>query len=612
MPIFEITSPSGKRYEITAPEGATKLQAMEYAKRQFSEQENSIKEHSNPVINSARNNGFLKGYMDQASGIAQILSRLSPDSRTPEMVLSGMPSASESIDSAISNEEEAYSGPDGIDWARMAGNLFNPVGLIGGAAAIPKGVVTKIAAGSALGAAEGGAMPVSGEGDFATKKGYQVSTGAAIGGMVPSAVASVRGAWDLKKYLTRPFSESGRLKDLQELFVGLAGESRDRLVSLLDNAKTYNASSKPTAGQAIAEGSLLHGDDVGGAIVRLEKDLSRKGVTGDKLKSIYAGQERARKGAIDGVIDSTDEGLNAAKAFREAETVPLYDAVKASNAKVRTEHVVATINRIIKENKNQDNITAPLNDILTKLHVDDALDTNPGNLYSLSKHIKGLIARKTPGGQNEFDVSALSVVKKKLDDSIGRAEPLYKEVQGRYKELSRPINQIQVIRELGDALKNSAEQESATPFLNAIKNSPRTIKKSTGFPRYEKLDQVLNGEQIRIVNNTKKELVRQAKANKMSAHTEGVFNELKEGIEPNLPNLLSRPALIANAVLKRIGKDMGPAYERLASDIVSDPKKLADILRKPKTSRQRKMVAELLERQAAMIPARDLSLEIGD
>ncbi len=51
MPVFEITSPDGKKYDITAPDGATKEQALEYAKQQFSKQE--------PVRNEQKSYGEL-------------------------------------------------------------------------------------------------------------------------------------------------------------------------------------------------------------------------------------------------------------------------------------------------------------------------------------------------------------------------------------------------------------------------------------------------------------------------------------------------------------------------------------------------------------------------
>src|SRR5262249_37575430 len=39
MPDFEVTSPDGKKYRVTAPEGATQEQALQYAQSQFSQKE---------------------------------------------------------------------------------------------------------------------------------------------------------------------------------------------------------------------------------------------------------------------------------------------------------------------------------------------------------------------------------------------------------------------------------------------------------------------------------------------------------------------------------------------------------------------------------------------
>ena len=38
MPAFEITAPDGKVYQVTAPEGATQEQVLEYAKNNYAAQ----------------------------------------------------------------------------------------------------------------------------------------------------------------------------------------------------------------------------------------------------------------------------------------------------------------------------------------------------------------------------------------------------------------------------------------------------------------------------------------------------------------------------------------------------------------------------------------------
>jgi len=169
-----------------------------------------------PAFNTARKSGFVKGYLDQAAGIAQIADKLkSGDTRKLELVTAGItgdPKALNikdlNIDDAIKKEEVEYqiarkeSGDTGIDWARMAGNVLNPVS-IGAMASLPASAATlpaKLAASSGTGAVSLGTMPVT-EGDFAKSKATQVAVGAAFGPVVTAAMVPIRGAFDLAKYL---------------------------------------------------------------------------------------------------------------------------------------------------------------------------------------------------------------------------------------------------------------------------------------------------------------------------------------------------------------------------------------------------------------------------
>lgn len=578
-----------------------------------------------PLFQSARESGFLKGYLDQAAGIAQLVSRLAPDSRPPEIVLDKalsekIPPTAKRIDDFISREEVEYQkarkerGEEGIDWARLGGGIVNPVSLgtmrLSTAATIPK----RILAGGGYGAATAMSMPVSDkDANFALTKAAQAGIGGTIGMAVPSAAEAVKGAWNLKRYLTRPFSDAGRMKDLQDMYIKLAGEAKDDLIQALNNTKTYVFGNKPTSGQSIAGFSLKEGVNVGGSIVRLEQDLAKKSATGDPLKTVLDKQVQRRASALASAIDASDQGLKNAENLRTAITRPLYDSVKTSSRMVKTEPVVARIQSLIKENSKQDSIAVPLRKLLRSIYTTTdqgpKLERNPGTLYSMSKNIRDMMNKKTPGGQNEYDVMALSQIKKLLDKQIASAEPNYKEAQKLFKEYSEPINQIKVMRTLGGALKSAVEKERPTPFLNAIKDAPKTLKKSTGFARYEKLEDVLNKDQIRIVDNVKKELLRQSKAKEMAAGTESTYGFLKEGIEPQLPNMLSRPALLTNAVLRTIGKDMGPKYEKLAVKLQENPELLAELMRRGTDDTERKLAYELLTTLAATAPIRTLATE---
>ena len=599
---------------------------------------------NNPVFEEARKNGFLKGYLDQAAGVAQVLEKFKqPDIERKKREVQGFGNPEVfDMDEFIAREETIYqrgrkeAGLTGFDWARLAGNIVSPVS-IATAKGMPlkstAGFLSKAAASGTTGAVAGLAQPVlSTDGDFKSQKALQGSLGLGVGVIAQPVISAMKGTWDFSKYIGRPFSESGRMKDVAELYVKLAGQSKDKLIKALNSANTLIPSNKPTVGQAIAQGNLkmrnaahltaeemIEGvksgrfvdeglpENFGGAIVKLEKELAKRGTTGDELKTVLTQQAARRSSALKNIVSSSDEALKSAIQKRTAETAPLYKAVETSNKLVRTGDVLKKVRVTIERNINEDAVTIPLRKILGKLKQDDLLETNPQNLYSLSKDIKRMIESKTPGGSNEFNVKVLSEVKQSLDKQIGKAEPAFAKAQHLFKQHSKPINQIMVSREFGNALENSLKEERALPFVNAMDNAVKTLKKSTGFARYKKLDDVMTPKQVAVLKKIKEELIRDEKSKKLATGVGTQIKQLSEGIEISLPNMLSRPVMFTNAVLRQISKDMSPAYERLAIKIQKDPKLLAEILRKSEKSKERQMIVELLTRYSAMLPAQELS-----
>lgn len=586
--------------------------------------ENTIQPSNVPIFNTARESGFLKGYMDQAAGIAQMVERF----RTPttaEYQLKEAGIKKPTVDEFIAREEAAYQnkrqedGDTGVDWARMAGNIANPISVGTAQTIVPKvgaSILKKVALGSAAGGVALGTHPVNGNPEnFGREKASQIAVGATVGGAIPVAVIPLRGAYDLVKYLARPFSEAGQLADLKKMYLALAGESREKIVQSLEAATTHVKGNKPTSGQAIAEGTTVLGADglpvnFGGGIVKMEQELSKKVATGDALKTIYGQQAARRSDAINNLIDSGEDALTTAINARTMATKPYYDIVENSTKKVDVAPVLNILKKLRIINKNEKSITTPVAEIEQALLPNGAVETSPQALHSLSKHISNLMSKKTPGGTNEFDVKALNDIKKALDAQIERAEPAYKMARKLHADYSVPVNQINVTRELGGALENAVKEESPRQFLNAIDNAAKTLKKSTGFPRYQKLDDVLNPQQMKTVGEVKNELIRQAKERNMAAKTESVLKAMKGEIEPSLPNMLSRPMMLANAVLKRIGTEMSPKYEALAIKITQDPSALAKLLKLPQDNPQRQMAVELMSRFSAMVPSQGIAPEV--
>ena len=106
---------------------------------------------------------------------------------------------------------------------------------------------------------------------------------------------------------------------------------------------------------------------------------------------------------------------------------------------------------------------------------------------------------------------------------------------------------------------------------------------------------------IRIIQKVAGELERNLKGKQMiSSDTmkgaaEKVLPKLEKGIEPTIPNLLSRPALVANAILRQISKTRTAEYNRIATELMQNPQKLAELLQGPPESATTKVAKQIYQ-----------------
>lgn len=150
--------------------------------------------------------GFGKGLRDPIDGGAQLLTNLLPGGvvqagnnlnnwlADKTGLVGRLPEGG--VDQQVRQQESAYQaqrGPDaGVDWARIGGNVFNPVNLAL-ASKLPAAASTmwRIGVGALGGAASAAMNPVTQEGGFAGNKMQQVGIGAAGGALVPALTAGI-------------------------------------------------------------------------------------------------------------------------------------------------------------------------------------------------------------------------------------------------------------------------------------------------------------------------------------------------------------------------------------------------------------------------------------
>lgn len=551
--------------------------------------------------------GLGKGLRDPLDAAAQMLYNAAPESvrksgdklnnwiAEKTGLLEPIPEGG--FNEQLRQQEEAYQGQraaegdTGVDIDRIGGNVVSTAvpGMAAARAAAPASAAGRIAMGAGTGAGYGVLTPTQDE-SFWPTKAKQAGVGAMFGGAIPAATGLAGKGMDAL-YGSRQWPLTfGTERNANKFVREQAGPEREKIIAGLQKAREIVPGNRPTAGQAIAQ-STSPGDDFGGQFIRMERDLAKAPVSGSKLKNIYAQQGAGREKVIN-AIAGTDQDMAKAVAARKAATSPLYKAVETSQARVNSKPVLDKIDDILAKNKNESSITVPLSSLREKLTT-DGLETNPQNLYSLSKEIKTMMGKISPGGQKEFNVGVLDDIKTALDKQIGKSERAFRVAQAQYRRKSKPINRMQVGQELKKSLVNPAEQERATTFLNAMTNAPRTMKRATGFNRYDKLGDVLTPQQAKSVKEVSDELINQARAKTSATGTESILSELPGAVTLSLPRVLSRPVVITNHVIRMIGKDKSPEYKAMLTDIMSDPKSLEKALKLPSESAKARMAKDI-------------------
>lgn len=156
--------------------------------------------------------------------------------------------------------------------------------------------------------------------------------------------------------------------------------------------------------------------------------------------------------------------------------------------------------------------------------------------------------------KNAFIKKELQGIKMDLIDSV----PLYKQADIKFREMSRPINQM----EIGEYLVSprtgispiKGDAEGVTKFVNATENARLTIKNSLGEPRYKTLEEALDPAQQQILAKVRGEINRDsiiaAKGKKGYGRMAEVLESALDPIE--LPGMLSSKMMIIRNIMARL------------------------------------------------------------
>lgn len=421
----------------------------------------------------------------------------------------------------------------------------------------------------------------------------------AAGGVVEGATYETGGrlaAPALNYLVQKGVNVAGKVMDLGQLPNQLAAKTARESLATPEQVAAARAAlqapgaEKLTAQQALAQGGLISPS----AQATIEKTIKKTGAV-DTRATIEAAQEASRKSTIKNITPDLQTAVNA----RRAASKPLYEA--ADKAVVQIDDALAdVISRMPEGTLAQAAQIAKMEGrpfIMGKTAPAKMVET--GVLDASGKPVM----REVPGQTAEITGESMHYIKralsdiafgptattgagrdtqlaarKLLDDYVKVFEtkvPEYGQARQVFSELSAPVNQAQVLKEMLSVLEKPGGGERIGPFLNVLGRGEEAMLKRAGGrggARFESLSEVLTPEQIAKVRDVARQLETQTEVGKQISAGQQRATELIKDELPNyrLPNIFNVFATTANKVLDTLGVRVGKkTMEKLAEASLS-------------------------------------------
>jgi hypothetical protein len=330
-----------------------------------------------------------------------------------------------------------------------------------------------------------------------------------------------------------------------------------------------------TAQQALAQGKVV----APGAQAVIQKTISKTSPAVQSAKELA--DETARMSTIKQITPDLDAAVKvrkvASKPLYEAADkaiVPIDDDVAAVLARMPEGTLAAAANIAKMEGRPfiMGKTTAP---VMQPTGVLDAAGNPvmrevPGNTAELTGESMHYIRRAlsdiaygspAAGVGRDTQIAARGL----LDDYLKVFEskvPEYGQARAIYSDLSAPVNQAQVLKEMASVLEKPGGGERVGPFLNVLGRGETAMLKRAGgkgAPRYEALSEVLTPEQLQSVRTVADQLSAEASIGKQISAGQELATKLLKDELPNyrLPNIFNVIATTANKVLDTLGVKVG-------------------------------------------------------
>lgn len=481
--------------------------------------------------------------------------------------------------------EEARSqlGSEGVDFWKLGGTVASPAVLAAMKVPTAGTVLRRAGQGAAVGAAFGAASPVTDESDYWMKKLGQVGTGTVIGGLIPPAIDATRKTYQIGRNIVDPLLPGGSERGAARIIAEAAGPKRAAIEAELAKNQVLVPRSNPTAPEAAARA----GSPEFAALQRIAADHRPAAYSDISQAQVAARQAAVRK------VGQTPTELKAAEAVRSAAGRQNYGAV--------VDDMIATTDDRIKQLLERPSMKEALKKARGLAEEQGKVFGNAeegftvGNLQSVKMALDDLVKNPERFGIGASEVNAIQRTRGEFVNWLSKESPKWERARQVYANQSRPINEMQVGQELENALaKPVGEGERASVFAGAMRDAPRTLKRATGQPRFQELEEVLKPENLASVKGVLADLARKAEFERLAPLGRAKAAEAAQPFGLPATGPLQQSYMIFKTVLGRVSKGINEKTLDTMADALQVPSETLKLLQKAPSEKKVALINQII------------------
>lgn len=318
------------------------------------------------------------------------------------------------------------------------------------------------------------------------------------------------------------------------------------------------------------------------ATIKLAQEKARADVlnSGAGTDAQYAAVDAIRKGAADATYTPYGKTLIGGNATLSA----LLDTPAMKTAVVEAAKIAANKQQLFQIGKDvpEKTIFSVSGAPATVIPAEFA-QYPLSNLQLVKMALDNMIKKPEDFGIAATARGEIANVRAKLIDWIENKSPAYEAANKQYAIDSIPLNQMDLWKLLRDKFIAPTGKETPGTYLRTLRDETKAIKQSTRLTGKTSFDEVFNTQQsalaARLAAEMEMELVKKRMAGEVQLPGIG---RAAEGLEPKIPNILWRPSMVANFLLRHLAKRANTEVNITAAKILADPQMLANVLKQVK------------------------------